>query len=658
MPHLRFSAIAFLVLAANCGSLMVIAAPPPPAAFGRLAAMDDVVLSPNGKLLAWSESVGSTVRLAIFDVDARKRVRAIELEGKLKLRDLVWANDATLLLTYSWSRTIKGDNTQIVEIYRTRAVDASGSGMREIPLPSSGEVIALGAPDADSAIVTAYEYDMLRDRSGIDSRIQQRRAGSAVILSAYRVDVRRGTTKRIEAGNPFTYDYAVDSAGEIAARADFDTAKGEARVLAKDGAGWREIYRYPATAATALSLHGVSNDGKSIIASGPRDSSVTKLWLLPIDAASQPSVLLGDENREVVDVALDRFGNGTVGALMGGTHTQYAWLDDKYRSRLASIERSFTDANVDFIGRSADFRRVLARVSGPSRAPIYYLVDYVAKRADVVGEEYPELAGVSLGEFEVISYRARDGYQVPAYLTLPPGGEKSGLPLVVLPHGGPEWRDYIQFDWLVQFLATRGYAVLQPQFRGSSGFGEAHRKAGYRQWGKLMQHDVTDGVKALAERGTIDSRRVCIVGWSYGGYAALAGATLTPGLYRCAASINGVSDLPLMIGAVRVRGGKFSDALAYWKDHIGEPTDPDVIAVSPARRAQAASSSIMLFHAELDSVVPIIQSETMASALKSANKPYEFVRLPGDDHALSTAAMRTTVLENLGPFLERKLSAR
>jgi cephalosporin-C deacetylase-like acetyl esterase len=204
-------------------------------------------------------------------------------------------------------------------------------------------------------------------------------------------------------------------------------------------------------------------------------------------------------------------------------------------------------------------------------------VDFSAGTADIVWEQYPDLAGATLGEVRTISYQARDNATIPAYVTIPPGVKPENLPLVVLPHGGPEARDYPTFDWQAQFLATRGYAVLQPQFRGSTGFGEEYRKAGYRQWGGVMQNDITDGVKALIEQGLADPRRICIFGASYGGYAALAGAAFTPGLYACAVSVNGISDLPGLIGQIERRSGAGSDALAMAAYHIGSPFDKNVI---------------------------------------------------------------------------------
>jgi dipeptidyl aminopeptidase/acylaminoacyl peptidase len=225
----------------------------------------------------------------------------------------------------------------------------------------------------------------------------------------------------------------------------------------------------------------------------------------------------------------------------------------------------------------------------------------------------------------------------------------------VLPHGGPETRDNNEFDWWSQFLASRGYAVLRPQFRGSKGFGDAFRRAGFRQWGRRMQDDLTDGVLAMIQQGVADPRRVCIVGGSYGGYAALAGAAFTPDLYKCAVSVNGVSDLPEMLGSVKVQNGAESDSVAYWRDNIGSPFDRRVIERSPALAADAIRVPILLMHGVDDTVVPIGQSESMARALEKRNKPFEFIRLPGEDHWLSRADTRLRVLTEIERFLREHL---
>jgi dipeptidyl aminopeptidase/acylaminoacyl peptidase len=228
------------------------------------------------------------------------------------------------------------------------------------------------------------------------------------------------------------------------------------------------------------------------------------------------------------------------------------------------------------------------------------------------------------------------------------------LPLVVLPHGGPDSRDHLVFNWWAQFLATRGYAVLQPQFRGSSGFGAAHRLAGSRQWGGLMQDDVTDGVKEMIRIGVADPDRICIAGASYGGYSALAGAAFTPDLYACAVSVNGVADLPAMVGYTSRQTGTSYYSAAF-KDDIGSIHDPSLAGRSPARSAQNVRAPILLLHGSDDTVVPISQAEAMERALIAAGKTCTFVRLPGEDHWLSRSATRTQVLREMETFLARYL---
>jgi dipeptidyl aminopeptidase/acylaminoacyl peptidase len=344
-----------------------------------------------------------------------------------------------------------------------------------------------------------------------------------------------------------------------------------------------------------------------------------------------------------------------VGFEVGGLTPRQHWTNAERAAQQRALASAFPGRDVRVLERSTSGQRVLALVQSATRPPEFYLVDLDRSKADLIGEAYPALAGVKLGEQRAITYDSRDGARIPAYLTLPPGAAERSLPLVVLPHGGPEARDDAGFDWWAQFLATRGYAVLQPQFRGSTGFGRTHRLAGYGEWGGRMQDDVTDGVRHLVATGLADPTRVCIVGASYGGYAALAGAAFTPQLYACAISVNGVSDLPIMLAEVARTEGRQSDALAYWKDHIGAATDAKVAQRSPARAADAVRAPVLLLHGTEDTVVPAAQSRTMAKALAAAGKAHRLVMLPGEDHWLSSGTMRTRVLEEVERFLAQHL---
>jgi dipeptidyl aminopeptidase/acylaminoacyl peptidase len=267
-----------------------------------------------------------------------------------------------------------------------------------------------------------------------------------------------------------------------------------------------------------------------------------------------------------------------------------------------------------------------------------------------IGARHTSIEAAYVGQVKPFTYTARDGMTIPAYLTLPPGSPGKNLPLVVMPHGGPHARDTAVFYPWAQFLASRGYAVLQPQFRGSSGFGARHLEAGKFQWGLAMQNDVTDGVKHLIANGTADASKVCIYGWSYGGYAAMAGLTLTPELYKCGVAGAGISDLLLFLGD-NTRWSE--DRGKFWKDYIGSPNaDRDrLIATSPIKQVGRIRVPLLLIHPKDDTVVPLRQSTMMAEAMRAAGKPVEYIELDGDDHWLSRTSTSRRVLRELERFL-------
>lgn len=206
-----------------------------------------------------------------------------------------------------------------------------------------------------------------------------------------------------------------------------------------------------------------------------------------------------------------------------------------------------------------------------------------------------------------------------------------------------------------QFFASRGYVVLQPQFRGSTGFGATFARAGEREWGLKMQDDVTDGVKYLVASGIADPTRICIAGWSYGGYASLAGATLTPELYRCVIAGAGVADLIEMLDSEEKSSGWKDASARYWRNHIGSARKDNakLAAASPARLVDKVAAPILLIHGVKDTIVPIEQSQLMADALEAAQKPFEFVKLENEGHHMSFAATRIKTLSAMESFLQK-----
>ena len=255
------------------------------------------------------------------------------------------------------------------------------------------------------------------------------------------------------------------------------------------------------------------------------------------------------------------------------------------------------------------------------------------------------------------SYKARDGLEIPAIITSPPGVQPENLPTIVMPHGGPESHDEVTFDWMAQYFANRGYLVLQPNFRGSDGFGDDFTKAGYGGWGGVMQDDVSDGLNFLVDTGMSDPNRVCIIGWSYGGYSALAGGAFSPELYNCVVSINGVSQLQTMLNQEKRDFGRDHWVVGYWERVMakGDATQDTLREKSPAEFASNFDAPVLLIHGNDDSVVNKRQSEIMRDKLKEAGKPVTYVNMRGEGHYMITPGSRLKILKELDKFVSANI---
>jgi dipeptidyl aminopeptidase/acylaminoacyl peptidase len=503
-----------------------------------------------------------------------------------------------------------------------------------------------------TAIMSSMKFNNAAARMQTGSHIANDR-GQGWAGTLFEVDTRTGKSRNIDQGTQFTSQWVIDADGNSIARSEWDQRTHNYTVLAKRGLGWSPIFHRDD--GNQLQLYGLTSDLKSVIAVGTDKDGRSKLLAVPLDGSAQ-RVLFDDPVRAVTAVTLDRFDNRPLRVYLDGATTEGRWLDPALQQRFKALSASFPGSSIDLEGQSADKSRLVARVSAADKPAVYYLIDYSTHKADILCEAYPGLAEIKLGKVSETTYKARDGTEIPAYLTSPPGYAGGGpVPLVVMPHGGPAARDYFEFDWLAQFVASRGYLVLQPQFRGSTGFGEKFREAGIHEWGGLMQDDVTDGVKAMIAQHLADPHRVCILGGSYGGYAALAGAAFTPDLYTCAISINGVFDLPLMQVYEAKHAGGQSDAALYWREHIGSPLDPKVVAASPNRNASRVTARVLLIHATDDTVVPAEQSDLMAGALRLGDKSVTLLKIPGDDHWLSGAETRVQALKAIDTFLQANL---
>lgn len=333
----------------------------------------------------------------------------------------------------------------------------------------------------------------------------------------------------------------------------------------------------------------------------------------------------------------------------------YTYIDDKYKSvwldpeiadLQTKIDQSVPGQSAKIISFSSNKMRMIVFIGGADRAGAFYLFDRSAGTMYPIGAMNKSMGNKAMHPVKTVRIKARDGLVIPTVMTQPKGSEPKNLPVIIMPHGGPADRVSEKWDWWAQFLADRGYLVLQPNFRGSAGFGTKHERAGEGEWGLKMQDDLNDTLAWAAAAGLADPNRACMVGGEYGGYAALRAAQRDGKLYRCAVSFAGVGNLSALTrryGASSFYGKTFKREL--------KKSAPDFDSVSPLKHVEEFSSPVLLVHGKKDLRVPYEQSSRIYSALKSAGKSVEMVTQPLGDHHFTRQEDRLTFLQALEAFL-------
>jgi dipeptidyl aminopeptidase/acylaminoacyl peptidase len=654
----RRAALGASALAALLAS-SAMAAPPPAEAFGRLPALQDADISPDGtKVAILGEGQGGARVLTIAPIDSQKA--AMLNLGDVTTRDVRWAGDDYVLVTASYFMNPPWDVKNKYHFVRQVVVDTNGKALNRLGVEGdindyspSLPLLGVVAADKPFAVIQGYDQTEANVARGNDTHFKSKQ-NDLITPALFKIDVKSGhSTSITERGTNNTDYWDLDASGQARVRVDINQTTHDYNLMArkKGSSGWKVI-DHSTDETDAQSYMGYSDpedavyrllydaNGAKVVRHNLADDTDT---VVPTSAPARTVGILWDRDK-VAPLAL----------YYGGEHYHYDWLDKEMGSVYARLAKSFEGKDISFVNWSADRTRLVVRVESGDTPPVTYLLDLKQKSLSPLGEAYPELKGAALGHKSWITYKASDGLEIPAYVTMPSGAPATGgkLPLIVLPHGGPADRDAPGFDWWSQFLASRGYVVLQPQFRGSGGFGRAFEEAGHKEWSGKMQTDLIDGVKALAAKGVIDPNRVCIVGASYGGFAALEGATLHSDVYKCAVSVNGVADIGAFVNQSVRNGGYDSPSTRYWRRLLGYGRDT---TISPVKVADQAKGPVLLIHAVQDTTVFYEQSEKMQKALSDAGKPVELVSLQGDDHYLSDASSRVAMLKAVDAFLAKNL---
>lgn len=616
-------------------------------AYGNLPTLTDIIISPDGASFAYVRAI-TTRRVVVVQSLASKQVLGMVSLADAKLRNLQWADNHTLIITTSVTTLPEGFIGHRQEYYFAQTFDIQSKTQRALldrvaSLNKDVEVMNVIAGVPQSRIIDGHTVVFV---NGIYF------PSTVGYLALFRIDLTANTTRMIShPGDVHAEDWVIDEAGNIVAESSyFEKEKHWKLAIFRSGEP-TTVMDVPA-AIESPSLEGLNEDGTAVIVNQPDDDCGPIYKQVSLKDGAIAPWGRADVGFGSVMTSL-RTGRVTYGTRTSEKN-DYVFFDAHADKMWRSIKATFKDAvDVNLESWSEDLTTVIAHVFGPNYGEGFFFVDMKQHTASVIGPTYAGVDAVAPQRW--IEYKAGDGRALHAYLTLPPGKEAKNLPLIVMPHGGPHSRDEPGFDWFSQALASRGYAVLQPQFRGSEGFGVELLHAGFGEFGKKMQTDLSDGVRALAAQGMIDTKRVCIAGASYGGYAALAGATIDTSVYRCAVSIAGLSDLRQQLRYWRwPHNNADSRGDRFWDRFLGveDPDDPKLNAISPIKHVDKVTIPILLIHGRDDTVVPYAQSDDMAEALKRAKKPYELVTLKHEDHWLSNSETRLQMLQATVKFLE------
>lgn len=626
-------------------------------AFGARPAVDNVSLSPAGMRIAFvAPTVGQAATLYTVPTEQGAEPKAsLAVTGAPdRLSKCRFVSEARLVCSIFGVIQAPGLETPLT-YNRVFATDASGGKQRMLSnrqinqrysVQDGGDIIDW-LPAEDGNVLMRRFYART---DTIDSNIGSLREGDGVD----RLDTQTGKRTVVERPRPNIAEYITDGRGNVRIAGYYDVAGSTGQITGKllyryrkaGSTEWLEMGTYDTVSEEGFNPYAVDAASDAVYGFRKKDGRKA-LYRRALDGSDAETLIFA---RTDVDVdGLVRIGRDqhVVGVSYATDRRQVEYFDPVVRAQLAALHKALPALPIiEVVDTSKDGTRLLVFAASDNDPGRYYLFDAQAKRLQLLMEARPQLHGRTLSRVQAIRYPARDGTMIPGYLTLPSTGPGTGLPAIVLPHGGPSARDEWGFDWLAQFFAARGYAVLQPNYRGSSGYGDAYLMTNAFQSWRTAVGDIADAGRWLASQGIAAKDKLAIVGWSYGGYAALQSATIDPALFKAVVAIAPVTDLATLKDS---RTDFANDRIN--RNFIGTVSRD----ASPAQNAGRLEAPVLLFHGTLDANVPYRQSTLMQARLQNAGKRVELVTFEGLDHHLDDSVARASMLDRADRFIRRAL---
>ncbi|MFQ5640658.1 MAG: alpha/beta fold hydrolase [bacterium] len=476
----------------------------------------------------------------------------------------------------------------------------------------------------------------------------------------YRIDITSGERELLIENTEKIGFYVYDLEGNV--RLGYrQLPDGGAELLRIDGDEMTQVYTTNfEESAFPIRFH---KDGKRVYLTSDKGDDVDLSRLILFNPQTGEEQVVESDPEGQVDFGSAVFDNETdelIATVYVGDRVRIYPKDDQTKRDLEVLRKKLPKGELNMQSSTDDMRYHLVSVSRDVDPGSVYLYDRKTGEVTLQYRSRPELPSEHLAFMKPIRYKARDGLEIPAYLTLPRGVDAKNLPTVIFPHGGPWARYSWGYESFAQFLANRGYAVLQMNFRGSAGYGKKFLNAGNKEWGfGAMQHDITDGVKYLIKEGVADPRRIAIFGGSYGGYATLAGVTFTPELYAAAIPYVAPSNLITLIESFPAYWGPF---IKIWHKRVGDPENPedraDLIARSPLFKAENIRCPMLIVHGANDPRVKQSESDQLVVAMRERGLPVEYIVAPDEGHGFRAPGNRIALSAGMEKFLAKHIGGR
>lgn len=681
---MRFCFAAAAVLSAAATS-----APQPIEAFARRPQMYGVTISTDGRYIAFlSGAEDDTVVMTADRTSGAqyKRVTASEPD-KFDIGWCRWANEKRLLCGLYGN--IRGKKFAEPPFKRLFSVDADGSALKvlektrndgnllggttsmrnlnmnygaNVSQSSSASVLLGAASYYGSAVASSYVSTFRPERQDDildltpddhDSVLIQADDDRNTYPSIFNLNIYSGARAQVMSDKPPILSFMSDGNGKPRLGWGISKNLDTNFFVRLDGSGpwqqsdWRPLdLPRPAGATGVLNPIALDASSKTVYAFGPNEGR-NALWSIDLAGGSAATLLFKHPLVDVGEPILQR--DRQLLGVRYDVERPYVWYTEaKLREVVVKLERRTVTDYYEIVDSSAGMNALVVRVTSPVDDGTWYIYDVSENRLQRLGTSYPELEQQSLGKMTNITYKASDGTEIPGYLTIPSGAEKKNLPLIVMPHDGPVARDTLKFSFLRTFLANRGYAVLQMNYRGSSGYGQKWRLDAQEDWGAVIYSDIQDATRWAVKEGIADPKRVCIMGWGFGGYEALLSAVRDGDHYRCAVSIGGIVDLE---GQQQI-GESLGNS--DFKREVG--TDrPQFKRDSPLVNAYQIDIPVLLVHGTKDWQVQMDHSKAMEGELVKNKKQVTAVYIKGATHDLDRKSDRVTLLQSVEAFLAKNL---